>query len=95
MLATQTIEKNAELYKLLGNPKRLRILNLLAEEDLKLEELTRRLEADKANVSQHLSRLKAKGLLAVRREGRQAVYSLQHPEIVQACRILKHVQNKL
>lgn len=95
MLATSTIEKNADLYKLLANTKRLRILNMLAEEDCKLEELTNRLEAEKSNISQHLSLLKAKGLLIVRKDGRQAVYSLKHPKIVRACRILKDVQDEL
>ncbi|MEK7106436.1 MAG: metalloregulator ArsR/SmtB family transcription factor, partial [Patescibacteria group bacterium] len=62
-------QKNAEIYKILANPKRLEILNLLREQEMPVEELVKILGISKANVSQHLSLLRHAKLVTVHRIG--------------------------
>ena len=87
-LPKATYERNARIYKLLANPKRLEILNLLRERELSVEQLVRILELPKANVSQHLALLRHARLVTVRREGLSAHYRIADPQIVAPCRIL-------
>jgi ArsR family transcriptional regulator len=58
-----------ELYRLLSEPVRLRVLALAAEEELAIGELAELLGESQPNVSRHTAPLKQAGLLAVRRQG--------------------------
>ncbi|MEM1416463.1 MAG: metalloregulator ArsR/SmtB family transcription factor [Myxococcota bacterium] len=69
-----------ELYKLLAEPFRLRILALAAAEELAIGELAEALEEPQPNVSRHLKALRRQALLAERREGTR-VYVHLDPEI--------------
>ena len=80
--------KNAEIYKVLANPKRLEILNLLLKLELSVEELRSTLKLSKANMSQHLALLRHARLVRVRREGKRAFYRIIDPRIVEPCQIL-------
>lgn len=80
--------KNAETYKILANPKRLEILNLLREQEMSVEDLVKTLGISKANVSQHLALLRHADLVTVRREGLNGYYNIVDPRIVEPCRIL-------
>ncbi len=61
-----------ELYRVLSEPARLRLLALAAEEELGIGELAELLGESQPNVSRHAASLKAVGLLSVRREGTRA-----------------------
>lgn len=83
-----TYERNANVYKLLANSKRLEILNLIKHQELPVEELVKTLKLPKANVSQHLAVLRHARLVTVRRNGLNAYYKITNPKIVEPCRIL-------
>lgn len=81
-------QRNAETYKILANPKRLEILNLLREQEMTVNELVYTLGVAKANVSQHLALLRHAKLVKVNRNGQNGYYSIIDPRIVEPCRIL-------
>ena len=81
--------RNAEIYKLLANAKRLEILNLLKYHELPVEKIVRTLKLRKANVSQHLALLRHARLVTVRREGGGTYYKIINSKIVEPCRILR------
>jgi DNA-binding transcriptional ArsR family regulator/predicted O-methyltransferase YrrM len=58
-----------ELYRVLSEPARLRMLALAAEEELSIGELAELLDESQPNVSRHATALRQAGLLADRREG--------------------------
>lgn len=66
---TSALEARWQLYRLLGEPFRLRLLALAAEEELALGELAELLDASQPNVSRHAGPLRQAGLLAERRHG--------------------------
>jgi ArsR family transcriptional regulator len=66
-----------ELYRLLSEPIRLRLLAVAAEEELSIGELVDVLGESQPNVSRHVSTLKQAGLVALRREGTRALVSLR------------------
>ena len=62
--------------KSLSDENRLKIIRMLSERDLCVQELTDILGAPQARISQHLMRLRSEGIVDDRREGRNVVYSL-------------------
>src|SRR3989344_2355480 len=84
-------EKNAALYKLMANPKRLHILNLLAKREMTVEELSSALNARMANVSQHLAVLRSNRFVRGRRAGLNVFYRISDARIVEPCGIFKEL----
>lgn len=62
-----------ELYRVLSEPSRLRLLALAAEEELAIGELAALLGESQPNVSRHIAPLKAAGLVLSRKQGTRAL----------------------
>ena len=82
-------QRNAHIYKILANPKRLEILNVLKSGEVSVQDITRILGTSKANVSQHLALLRYARVVTVRKSGLSVYYKIADPRIVEPCRILK------
>ena len=67
-----------EVLRLLADRTRLSLLRRLGEGEADVTPLTRACGATRTSVSQHLARLRLAGLVAVRKDGRRAVYALRH-----------------
>ncbi|MFT5051958.1 MAG: 2-polyprenyl-3-methyl-5-hydroxy-6-metoxy-1,4-benzoquinol methylase [Chlamydiales bacterium] len=65
-----------KLLKILGDTTRLRILNLLAEEELSGTDLVEILNMAQSRIATHLSVLRRESLVSQRRVGRRALYTL-------------------
>jgi ArsR family transcriptional regulator len=87
----QLFNLHAEVCKTLANPKRLEIIYALKEGELSVGELVKRLGIPKANVSQHLSMLRQRKVVACRREGVNIYYRISNPKIVAACGLMRDV----
>jgi ArsR family transcriptional regulator len=84
-------EMQADICQTLANPKRLQILNLLQGQELSVGAMVSALKVAKANLSQHLSVMRQKGILATRRDGTVIYYRLATPRITEACKIMRQV----
>ncbi|MBX3196782.1 MAG: metalloregulator ArsR/SmtB family transcription factor [Labilithrix sp.] len=62
-----------ELYRVLAEPVRLRLLALAAEEELAIGELAVLLSESQPNISRHVAPLKAAGLVLARKQGTRAL----------------------
>ena len=82
---------HAEMCKVFSNSTRLEILNLLRDKELSVTELIGRTKLSQANVSQHLSIMKSKGIVASNRKGKNIYYKLTNPKIIKAFDIIKEV----
>lgn len=67
-----------ETLKLLADPTRLRLLNLLSREELSVAELQDILDMGQSRISSHLALLRQGDLLVDRREGKKTFYSLNN-----------------
>lgn len=75
-MSSETLQK---VFKTLADPTRLRILRLLAEQELAVQELMEVLGMAQSRVSRHLGILREAGLLADRREGTWSLYRFEKP----------------
>jgi DNA-binding transcriptional ArsR family regulator len=84
-------ELQADVCKTLASPKRLEIISVLKEGEKSVGELVEILGVPKANVSQHLSVMRHKGILQSRREGVNIYYSITNQKVVEACTLMRDV----
>jgi rhodanese-related sulfurtransferase len=73
-------EAIALMGKAFASPRRLELLDLLAQAPRTVDELARASEQSKANTSQHLQALHAAGMVTRAREGTSVRYALAGPE---------------
>ena len=74
------------LFRSLGDPARLAIVQRLAEGEARVVDLTRTLGLAQSTVSKHLACLRDCRLVDFRTEGRQSFYSLSRPELIDLLR---------
>jgi len=72
----------------MGNPLRLRVLHLLEDGELTVTELLKQTSTSQANLSKHLSVLRAGGLVNHRRDGVNVYYSISDPIVLVVCRTM-------
>jgi DNA-binding transcriptional ArsR family regulator len=84
-------ELHADLCKIFSNAKRLEIIDSLKDKEMSAGELIARIGLSKANLSQHMSVLKLKGVILTRREGVNIYYRIANPKIFQACHLIREV----
>ena len=78
----EKVEFATAMFKLLGHPLRLRLVELLDLHGEKtVNELAELTEQVQSTVSLYLNRLKNSGLLKSRRDGNQTFYSLNEPKL--------------
>ena len=85
----QIYELQANVLRMLANPRRLEIMHVLSDGPLEVGRLAIRLNTSQPNVSQHLALLRASGLVEVERNGREVRYRLADPEVLSACEIMR------
>ena len=91
MLMKELYQLHAEMCKVFSNPIRLEILNLLRDKKMFVTELIYQTKLSQANISQHLSIMKSKGIVVSERNGKNIYYKLSNPKIIKAFDIIKEV----
>ena len=84
-------ELHAEVCRMLANPWRLKLIELLRDGERPLKELVEEIGIPLANVSQHLNLMKAAGVVEVRREGSRSFYRIANPKILRAFDLMREV----
>src|SRR4249919_648938 len=74
-------QAKAEFFKTLGHPARIRILELLSEQDHAVHELLEKIAIEPSNLSQQLAVLRRTSLVVSYRRGSEVVYSVSVPEV--------------
>lgn len=81
----------AELFKALGHPVRIRILELLRDGEQTVSELQAALEIDASSVSQQLAVLRARQLVVGRRESTSVYYRAADPLVFELLDIARAI----
>ena len=81
----------AAVGKVLGSPKRLELLDLLAQGSRSVEELASAAGLGMSTCSAHLQSLREAGLVATRRDGKRIYYSLAGDDVAALWDLLRKV----
>lgn len=85
---------HSDLCKTLANDKRQMILAALRDEELSVGDLGERTGMSQSNLSQHLSRMRANGVVHTRREGTRVFYRIANPKLIQAFDLITEVMQE-
>jgi DNA-binding transcriptional ArsR family regulator len=84
-LSENMLEVIAQRFRVVGEPMRLRILQLLEPGEQSLNEIVSHLNSSQASVSKHLQALSQGGLISRRRDGLEVFYAIADPFAFRIC----------
>jgi len=88
LLTDDMLEEVVRRFRLLGEPARLRLLQLLESGERTVNELAEQIQGNQANVSRHLTAMFEAGILGRRREGNSVYYSIADPVVFKLCELV-------
>lgn len=83
------------LFRALADRTRLRLLNLMGEDEICVCFLVEGLKTNQPKISRHLAYLRRAGIVAARREGKWMHYRVAEPPDEHAARIFREVREWL
>lgn len=78
-------KKYSKYFKAFGDPSRLRILSLLAQKAMTVNEIVNEMSISQSTVSRHLAVLREAEVVDDRRDGQQVIYSLNKKSVENCC----------
>jgi DNA-binding transcriptional ArsR family regulator len=81
----------ARLFRTLGHPVRIRIIELLLDGERTVGEVQAALALDSSGTSQHLAALRQHGVLESRRAGTSVYYRIRDPRVSQLMAVAKQI----
>ena len=84
----RNVEELLAFFKALSDANRLRIVALLADKPLSVEQMAAMLRVSPSTVSHHLSKLAAVGLVSAKADGYYSIYSLEPKALAKMSRRL-------
>ena len=84
-------ERPAAIARALADPKRLCVLERLADGERSVSDLSREVGCQVPNMSQHLSVLRTAGIVVSRRDGNTIFYRLADQQVLEIYRLLRQV----
>jgi DNA-binding transcriptional ArsR family regulator len=82
------LDQIARHFRLLGEPMRLKILQVVCQEPHTVNEIVKATDATQANVSKHLALLTSGGILKRQRDGQCVYYGVKDQLVVQLCELV-------
>lgn len=79
------------MCKTISNPRRQAILDTVRDGEMTVSDLIKETGISQANLSQHLSILRSKGVVETRRDGNNVYYSLSNLKILEAYDLISEV----
>ena len=87
----EQIEQAARAMKSIAHPLRLKILCLVADEEMSVQDIVDAVGTSQSNISQHLAILRDKGVLKARKEANRVFYRIGDERTLQLVGIKRQV----
>ncbi len=81
MLDERLFSMEADFFKALAHPTRIRILKHLRDSERCVCEFTEDLDMEQSNTSQHLAILRKQDIVSYRKEGLKVIYKVNYPQV--------------
>ncbi|HXU92142.1 MAG TPA: metalloregulator ArsR/SmtB family transcription factor [Gallionella sp.] len=72
----EDIQQAAQAMKAIAHPLRLRILCVLGDQEVSVQDIVEQVGTSQSNISQHLAILREKGVLATRKDANRVYYRI-------------------
>lgn len=87
----ELFERHAQLCQVLCNAKRQKILHILKDGERTVTEIADLTDIPQPTVSQHLRKMRDKGVVTKRAEGNRGYYQIRDERIIEASMTLREV----
>lgn len=92
LIETELIESKANIFKILGDLNRIKIVELLAHYNkLCVYEISQFIDASVATTSHHLITLRNSGVITSEKHGKRVVYALDNQDVLDLLEVAKHI----
>ncbi len=85
------IERASRSLKAMSHPLRLKILCILGDEEVSVQDIVDHVGTSQSNISQHLAILRDKGILASRKDANRVFYRVSDSRTLQLIRLMREV----
>lgn len=85
------IERAAKAIKAIAHPLRLKVLCLLGDKELSVQDIVECCGTSQSNISQHLAILRDKGVLSTRKEANFVFYRIHDPRTLKLVELMREV----
>lgn len=90
-MAAPLYQAKADLFRTLGHPVRIRVLELLQDGPRPVRELLDSIQVESSNLSQQLAVLRRAGLVTSSRDGASVLYTLSTPDVAELMRAARRI----
>ena len=87
----EQIEQAARAMKSIAHPLRLKILCLVADEEMSVQDIVEAVGTSQSNISQHLAILRDKGVLKARKDANRVFYRIGDERTLELVGIMRQV----
>jgi DNA-binding transcriptional ArsR family regulator len=87
----QIYQYHAEMCQVFSHPKRLEVIDFLRDGEMSVSELAQKLGMTIGNLSQHLSMMKERHILATRKEGNMVYYRILNPKLMRCFDMMREM----
>ncbi|WP_233139209.1 ArsR/SmtB family transcription factor [Sporomusa sphaeroides] len=95
MLKDDKVQDLAEMFKILGDPTRIKILHILSRGEMCVCDIAETLGMNQSAVSHQLRTLRGARLVKFRKAGKEALYSLDDDHVISLmCQGLEHISHE-
>jgi DNA-binding transcriptional ArsR family regulator len=84
-MSDAALERVAAIFKMLSEPRRLKLLSALQDGEKNVSELVRLTDTSQANASKHLAVLTQAGIVSREQRGNSVYYRMADPCVYQLC----------
>jgi ArsR family transcriptional regulator len=87
----EDIREASDALKAMAHPLRLKILCLVGNGELMVQEIVEAVGTSQSNISQHLAIMRERGLLSSRKEANKVFYRIEDPRILRMIALMREV----
>jgi len=87
----EDIQQAAQAIKAIAHPLRLKILCVLGDREISVQEIVEQVGTSQSNISQHLAILRDKGVLMTRKDANRVYYRIGDPRTIKLVGMMRDV----
>lgn len=87
----EDIERASRSLKAMSHPLRLKILCVLADQEISVQDIVEQVGTSQSNISQHLAILRDKGILSTRKDANRVYYRVEDSRMLTLIGMMRDV----
>ena len=88
---SKDIDRASRSLKAMSHPLRLRILCVLSESEISVQDIVEKVGTSQSNISQHLAILRERGILSSRKDANRVYYRIGDNRTLQLIKMMQQV----